>query len=245
MWVAVFKALGLYSPEHLSGFEEFRRAVSAVCIGIVFLILMNFWVGRYLSRSWMALTLVIALVLEVSVRRAVRDRVNSLHERGSLALRTLVLGSGRPPTGLMHALNRPGSGYWPVGYIDLIAPVSRADGAPEDHYVQRLRTVLRTSTAECVFVTSASMAAEEMAPVIHAVQQERLPMHLYTPLSGILTSRIIVQPVGDQGVALTLKPARLTRTQRLIKRAFDLTFALLALTAARASAAAIIAKGVS
>src|SRR5207248_8097028 len=56
-WIAVFHAQGLYTPQHLSGLEEFRRTVSAVCVGIVLVILLSFWFDLYLSRSWMALTL--------------------------------------------------------------------------------------------------------------------------------------------------------------------------------------------
>ena len=60
LWVGVFHALGLYAPQRLPRFEEFRRTISAAGIGIVVIILLTFWFDVYLSRSWMAITLVIA-----------------------------------------------------------------------------------------------------------------------------------------------------------------------------------------
>jgi len=72
LWLGVFHALGLYAPQHLSALEEFRRTVSAVGIGIVVVILLTFWLDVYLSRSWMAYTLIIALVLELTARGIAR-----------------------------------------------------------------------------------------------------------------------------------------------------------------------------
>ncbi|MGZ8579234.1 MAG: hypothetical protein ACXWWX_06860, partial [Actinomycetota bacterium] len=48
LWVGMFHALGLYTPHHLSGLEEFRRTVSAVGIGVVLVILLTFWLEVYL-----------------------------------------------------------------------------------------------------------------------------------------------------------------------------------------------------
>ena len=78
LWPAVFHALGLYAPQRLSGLEEFRRTTAAVGIGIVVLILVTFWSDVYLSRSWMAITLVIALILELTARMLVRTYVARL-----------------------------------------------------------------------------------------------------------------------------------------------------------------------
>lgn len=54
-------------------------------------------------------------------------------------------------------------------------------------------------------------------------------MRLYAPLSGVLSSRLTVQAVGTRGMALTVKPAHLSRSQHLIKRLFDLTASLIGL----------------
>ena len=50
-------------------------------------------------------------------------------------------------------------------------------------------------------------------------------MRVYTHLSGILASRLTAHHVGKAGVALTLKPTRLSAGQRVVKRGMDLVLA--------------------
>ena len=47
LWVGVFHAFGLYAPQHLPRFEEVRRTISAVGVGIVVVILLTFWLDVY------------------------------------------------------------------------------------------------------------------------------------------------------------------------------------------------------
>lgn len=242
LWLGVFHALGLYAPQHLSGLEEFRRTVSAVGIGIVVVILLTFWFDLYLSRSWMALTLIMALVLELTARKIVGVYVSRLRARRSLLLRTLVVGSGEysDSAELVKALDEPGSGFLALGYIG--APLIAAEEVSPTDRVERLREVFREYEPDCVFVASPSVGTREMVAVMYAARQEGVHVRLYTPLSGILTSRVTVQRVGKGGVALTLRPVPFSRTQSMIKRAFDLSVAgLISLLALPLLAAVAIA----
>jgi exopolysaccharide biosynthesis polyprenyl glycosylphosphotransferase len=91
--------------------------------------------------------------------------------------------------------------------------------------VGRLREALRQYQPDCVFVASPTVGSRQMVAVMQAARQEGVVVRVYTHLSGILTSRVTVQPVGKRGVALTLKPVPFSRTQSAIKRAFDLLVA--------------------
>jgi FlaA1/EpsC-like NDP-sugar epimerase len=84
-WPVPFFALGLYGRQHLSVPEEFRRTTAAVGIGIVLLVVGTFWLDLYLSRSWMALTFLIALILKLTSR---------------LTVRTIAMGRAPSSTGL-------------------------------------------------------------------------------------------------------------------------------------------------
>ena len=123
LWVGVFHALGLYRPDHLSRPEEFRRTISAVGIGIVLIIVLTFWFEVYLSRSWIALTFLIAIVTELMARGFVRAHVARLKARGSLVLRTVVVGSGEYATDLAQALDADGSGFRSIAHIDAGDPL--------------------------------------------------------------------------------------------------------------------------
>ena len=229
LWVGVFYALGLYAPQHLSRLEEFRRTVSAVGIGIVLVILLTFGLDVYLSRSWMAFALIIALILELTARGAMSLYVVRRQARRSLLLRTLILGSGERATELMEELDRPGSGFLPLGYIDAGSPlITSADMSPADQ-VEKLRAIFRGYALDCVFVASSAVGVGQMVALTRAARLEGIIVRVYTHLSGILPSRVTVQHLGKDGVALTLKPTGLSAGQRIVKRGMDLVLSAVGL----------------
>jgi exopolysaccharide biosynthesis polyprenyl glycosylphosphotransferase len=227
LWVGVFYALGLYSPQHLSRVEEFRRTSSAVVIGIVLVILLTFWLEVYLSRSWMAYALLIALTLELVSRGIVRYYVDRLQDSRSLMQRTLILGSGERATELMDELDRRGSGYLPLGYIDVANPLIASPEASPAERVETMRTTFRGYDLDCVFVASSAIGVGQMVALTQAARLEGIVVRVYTHLPGILPSRLTVQHVGRDGVSLTLKPAGLSAGQRAVKRAMDLILSTL------------------
>ena len=225
VWVGVFHALGLYAPQHLPRVEEVRRTISAVVFGIVLIILLTFWLDVYLSRSWMAFALIIALVLELTARGIVRSSVDRLQARRSLMDRTLIVGSGERSAELMAELDRPGSGFLALGHIDAESPlIASAEMTPAER-VERLRAVFHGYDLDCVFVASPTIGIEAMVAMTRAARLEGIVVRVYTHLSGILASRLTVQHVGKAGVALTLRPTRLSTGQRVVKRGMDLVLA--------------------
>jgi exopolysaccharide biosynthesis polyprenyl glycosylphosphotransferase len=225
LWIGVFHALGLYAPQHLPRVEEVRRTISAVVFGIVLIILLTFWLDVYLSRSWMAFALIIALVLELTARGIVRVSVDRLQARRSLMQRTLIVGSGERAAELMAELDRPGSGFLALGHIDAESPlIASAQMSPAER-VERLRAVFHGYDIDCVFVASPTIGVGQMVAVTKAARLEGVVVRVYTHLSGILASRLTVQHIGKEGVALTLKPTRLSTGQRIVKRGMDLLLA--------------------
>jgi lipopolysaccharide/colanic/teichoic acid biosynthesis glycosyltransferase len=71
-----------------------------------------------------------------------------------------------------------------------------------------------------------------MAAAIKAAQQEGALVRVFTHLSGVWASRLTAQAVGRGGVALTLRPVRLSRTQRVVKRGMDLVLATIGMIVA-------------
>ena len=125
----------------------------------------------------------------------------------------------------MTELDRPGSGYLALGYIDAESPlISSAEMSPAER-VERLRAVFHGYDLDCVFVASPTIGVGQMVAVTRAARLEGIVVRVYTHLSGILASRLTVQHVGKEGVALTLKPTRLSAGQRIVKRGMDLVLA--------------------
>jgi lipopolysaccharide/colanic/teichoic acid biosynthesis glycosyltransferase len=74
-------------------------------------------------------------------------------------------------------------------------------------------------------MASTTIGRKQMFAVMQAARQEGLVVRIYTHLSGVLASRLTAQPLGKEGVALTVKPAGLSTSQRAVKRGLDVVLA--------------------
>jgi lipopolysaccharide/colanic/teichoic acid biosynthesis glycosyltransferase len=74
-------------------------------------------------------------------------------------------------------------------------------------------------------MASTTIGPTQMLAVMRAARQEGVVVRLYTHLSGVWASRLTAQPLGTEGVVLTLKPAGLSAAQRTIKRGSDILLA--------------------
>ena len=79
-----------------------------------------------------------------------------------------------------------------------------------EEQIGALRTVLREFQADCVFVATTDMTNPQMALLMRAARQEGVVLRVFTHLPGVLTSRVTLKPIAREGVALTLKLARLS-----------------------------------
>jgi exopolysaccharide biosynthesis polyprenyl glycosylphosphotransferase len=232
VWVLVFQAHRLYNPLHLSPAEEFRRTISAAGIGMVLLVMASYWSKSSLSRIWIGLAWCLALLLELLVRRIWRVYLHHRKLDGRLALRTLIIGSTGEAVHVAQALDTPGSGFVPLGYVQPIGSTAAEDTLPVLGGIERLRDVIREQTADCLFVASTLVRPEDIALVSRAARREGIEVLVSANMTQVLTSRLALQQIGSL-VALSMRPVRLTGKQALVKRAFDLVVAglLLVITA--------------
>jgi hypothetical protein len=228
LWVALFHAFSLYGPQRLAAAEEFRRIIGATSLGVVLLALVGYWSQHSLWSLGVGLSWLVALFLELLTRRAWRWYQHRLKVDGRLALRTLVVGTNRDATHLAATLRQPGSGFNPIGYV-------RARGqpasTPQGPYgvlgeLRQVRSLIRDQVADCLFITSTSVSAEEVSEVAQVARQEGVEVRLSAGIASTLTSRLALQQIGPV-IALSVKPVRLAGAQAAGKRAFDLVAASL------------------
>jgi exopolysaccharide biosynthesis polyprenyl glycosylphosphotransferase len=232
VWIAVFHAFGLYAPQHLSAPVIFRRIIGAASVGLVLLALGSFWSKAAFSRAWIGATWVISLVLELVVRRIWAWRLGRLRRNGRLAFRTLIVGTNDEAADLAHALAVPGTGFAPIGFVNVSDPSVSPDSLPVLGSIDRLPNVIHRARADCLFVASTAIDdARAMRVVTQVARQTNVEVRVSANLPQILTSRLTVQQVGRSTMALSLKPVRLTGGQAIVKRSFDLVLAGLALVA--------------
>jgi exopolysaccharide biosynthesis polyprenyl glycosylphosphotransferase len=240
VWVLVFQAFSLYSLLHLPPAEEFRRTVGATGVGLVLLVMVGFWSKASFSRIWVALTWILALLLELLGRRAWRIYLHRRRLDGRLALRTLIIGSTGEAIQLAKALGASGSGFRPLGYVQPAGPTATEDTLPVLGGIQQLRELISEQAADCLFVASTLVPPEAVEVVTRAARQQGVHVLVTANMSQVLSSRLSPQQIGSV-VALALRPVRLTGTQALVKRASDVIAAstLLLVTLPLSLAAAI------
>jgi exopolysaccharide biosynthesis polyprenyl glycosylphosphotransferase len=226
LWLGVFQAFSLYAPQHTSAPEEFRRVIGASGVGIVLLVMASYWLSSSFSRGWVWLSWMLALLLELAVRRSWRLYIHRLRMAGRLTYRTLVVGSPIDARRLMETLKAPGSGFKVLGYVE-ISPSStrmRSDPLPIVGNIKQLRSLIQAYGADCLFVVSREVTVDDMSRITYAARLEGADVQMSVNLQQTLTSRLSVQLLGNE-ITLQLRPVRLTASQAAAKRAFDLVVA--------------------
>jgi exopolysaccharide biosynthesis polyprenyl glycosylphosphotransferase len=228
LWVAAFRAFNLYSPQHLSPSDEFRGVIGASSLGIVLVVMASYWSKSAFPRAWLGLSWLLALVLELAARRGWEAYRLRLKRDGRLALRTLIVGTTGEAARLAETLKDPASGFAPIGYVGASDPSVPANGLAVVGNIGELRRLVHDHDADCFFVASSSVSAEDILQVTQVARHERREVRVSANLSQTLTSRLTLQKVGGS-IALSIRPVRLTRTQVAMKRAFDAVLASAAL----------------
>jgi exopolysaccharide biosynthesis polyprenyl glycosylphosphotransferase len=228
LWISIFHAFGLYAPHHISASEEFRRIIGAVSVGVIMVVVGSYWWKYNFPRQWVGMTWMLALLFELLVRRAWRWYSYRLKSDGRLAMRTLIIGTNDEARRVSHALRSQGLGFQPIAFVATSGPLVSPDGLPVAGRIDDLDSLIRDYAADCVFVASTAAGAQDMLQVVQTTRQTGIEARVSANLPQLLTSRLAVQPVG-QVMALSLKPVRLTGSQTVIKRAFDLAVASIGL----------------
>jgi exopolysaccharide biosynthesis polyprenyl glycosylphosphotransferase len=228
VWVLVFQAFSLYRPVYLSPAEEFRRTIGATGVGVVLLVMVAFWSKSLFSRGWIGLTFAVVLVLELVARRFWRLFLHRRKLDGRLALRTLIIGSTGEAIRLAQALAEPGSGFQPLGYVQPHGVTEAGDTLPVLGGIEQLRELIVQQSVDCLFVASTLVEADVVEVVSQAGRQQGVQVLVSANMSHVLSSRLVLQQVGSV-IALSMRPVRLTGTQAVAKRAFDLVMGSLLL----------------
>lgn len=227
LWTGVFSAFRLYASPMMTPEEEFRRLVSAVAVGMAVLVMVAYWFKADVSRVWLGLATIFVVVLEAA-SRAVWRRVRLwCKSTGRIALRTLIVGTNQEARELVRGLCDAGHGYVPVGYVGSrlgARPAGR--GLPVLGTVATLADTIRHSRAACVFVTASAIDAEALCSVARIARQEGVELMITSRLPEVLSTRLIVRRIGS-ATAMSVMSPRLTRSQRLAKRAFDVVISSL------------------
>jgi exopolysaccharide biosynthesis polyprenyl glycosylphosphotransferase len=227
VYLGVFAAFRLYNLSRLSPAEEFRRIIAAVSAAVSGLVVFAFWFGVAPSRFSIGVTWAVALLLTLVFRRLWHLHMGRLRYLGALTFNTLIVGTNEEARHLANSMRARGLGFRVVGYVPTQDDFVPLDGLPVYGDITRLGESIEESGADCVFVASTAMTPNWMAEVTRAVRGRPVDVRVSANVSGIMTSRLMVQQMGTL-VTLSLKPVRLTGAQALAKRSLDVVLASIA-----------------
>jgi exopolysaccharide biosynthesis polyprenyl glycosylphosphotransferase len=227
--IGVFCSFRLYSIQHMSPAEEFRRLIAALGVGAAIMALFSYWSQLPFSRLWLGLTWVLATVLCLVSRQRWHRLLGRMRADGRLAYRTLVVGGNDEAMTLLRAFRLPSLGFRPVGIVPTGGGTAghRADPsivrvAPEAvRDVDALRGVIDDLAVDCIFVASSAVTPDLMSQIAKASRLEGVMLRLSANLPYVLPTRLTVQPLRDLTV-ISLRSATLSGGQAAAKRAMDL-----------------------
>ncbi|HSL12483.1 MAG TPA: sugar transferase [Actinomycetota bacterium] len=226
LWTAVFGGFGLYRRTLLPVAEEYRRVVAAASVGVLLLELVTpLWGGGVATDRAVALW-VLALVIELGVRTIWRMVIRDLRKRGTLALRTAVVGTNGEAHRIARAIAPSVRGFRPLGFI----ATSPADayGAEVIGIVDDLGELIVSERLECLYVASSEVSPERMADLAHLSRRLDIELRVSANLPGVHTERLGMETVDDI-LGVRVEHACLTGPEAFAKRAFDLVAATLGL----------------
>jgi exopolysaccharide biosynthesis polyprenyl glycosylphosphotransferase len=226
LWVAVFHGFGLYRVLHLAAEDEFRRIIAATSVAVGLLMLVEAWWYPSFSRPRFALMWALALGFELVSRRAWRWSIRIGRRSGELALRTLVIGTNAEARDIVEAIDAPARGYRVIGHVRTDAEHTVKDG-PVLGRVSDLEPLIHRDAVDCLFVAASAVSPQEMLHLQSLARRHEIEMRVSANLPGVLTSRLAIQPIHDV-MAVSVRPARLTRPQAVLKRAFDIGVSVIA-----------------
>jgi exopolysaccharide biosynthesis polyprenyl glycosylphosphotransferase len=228
VWVGIFHSFGLYGLHHLSAPEEFRRVISATTLGLLVIMLGSVWWQETFHRRSLAVGWLVGLLAELAVRRAVRWRIGKGRAAGTLALRTVIVGTNAEAASIADALSLPVRGFIPVGFVATAATNGHTLDLPVLGTLEELPELIRRTSAECVLVASTAVSSSDVYEVSRCCRRANVQMRVSANAGDILTSRVSVHQVRDLTV-FAVRCARLTNTQALLKRSFDVAMSGIAL----------------
>lgn len=225
----VFSSFHLYGAHLLSSAEEFRRLILAVSVATVGLVASPWWPGPVLSRLSIGVSWTISLGFVLATRRMWHRHLRRERSQGRMISRTLIVGTNREAAGLVRGPISRAFGFLPVGFVSTSADGERPDEElPVLGGLGELPRVISEAGVDCLFVASSAVDVEEMRFVSKVANRAGADLRVTATLPEVLSSRLTVQPVGGL-MALSLRPVRLTGTQALVKRTFDLAISAFAL----------------
>jgi exopolysaccharide biosynthesis polyprenyl glycosylphosphotransferase len=212
----------------LKGPDEFWRIVKGLTLATVFFVLLTYALKiTELSRLWTFQTLLLAVVFVSGGRLAIRLAVWWVRDQGRMMRPTLVVGSNAEAQQIVLALDRASSsGLLPVGYVtttttDRPAMKYRDGSLTWLGSAREVADIVRVHEFDTILIVASAFSSDVVARIIADLRGQKAQIQVTSGLLDVSTARVGVGEVSGIPL-LTIKAVTFSRSQRIIKRGFDL-----------------------
>src|SRR5438094_8107275 len=221
----IFIAQGLYEPANLLvGAREFAGVFRASTYGLLAITVITFVLRWPLSRAWTVASWALMTGLVIAARFLVRRIAAAVRQRGRLTERVVVVGADEDSIALAEQVNQPGSGMRAVGILDDYIPTGTE--LPGGLRVVGPSSSLLQSTSRLqvhdAIVAPNALPWETLRElmVVSATRANGLRVHLSAGFYDLLTAGVRFSERNHVPL-LTLRKARLSAVERVIKGVLD------------------------
>lgn len=235
-WLGLLAVYRLYDRRQIfAGFREYVRIANASTAGVLVLVLISFlFKDLIISRGWLVLTWLLAIVFVSAFRFIARRVLRQLRLRGLFVRPMIIVGATDEGRALAEQfLADPGSGARVLGFLDSALPVGMpvlgnlsVIGTPDN----ALDAIERYGAREVV-VASTALSRDELLELYRSIGQDSsIELRLSSGLFEILTTGVEVQELSYVPL-ITPSRVRITGADALLKSALDYALAISALVA--------------
>jgi Undecaprenyl-phosphate glucose phosphotransferase len=233
VWGVAFRTFDLYRPNRLgSRRSEWWDVAKASTVGALVLVAIMSFVfrGHDYSRLVILMFLAQSIVAVSLARAALREALRFARRHGYNLRYAIVVGGGEPASEVLRVLNRRRD----VG-IFVLGLLSDKKEVPENVKwlggIEDIRTVLDRQPVDIVFIALPHADAARLTTVLGGIGDDPIAIHLVPDVFSLVPARGGVEEF-EMIPFIHLRESRLYGWNRVVKRAFDLVFCMLALVGA-------------
>jgi lipopolysaccharide/colanic/teichoic acid biosynthesis glycosyltransferase len=233
--VLLFYWGGLYDPANLLvGAREFGGVFRSSAYGLVLLTLITFVLRWPLSRSWAVLSWAFLTLFVIAARFLIRRVAAFARNHGRLIDRALVVGVDEESVALAEQVNQRGSGMEVVGLLDDYVPAGTElpGGLRVVGTSSALLQVAHRMHVRDAIISPRALPWETLRELVttSTAHANGLRLHLSAGLYDLLTAGVRFAERNHVPL-LTLRKARLSTTERVLKGTLDVSLATVLMVA--------------
>jgi exopolysaccharide biosynthesis polyprenyl glycosylphosphotransferase len=234
VWIGLFMLYRLYDRRGLFvGFDEYVRVVHACSLGTFAVVVMSFLdITLAISRGWLILTWLFAILFVSSERFAGRRMLRQLRQRGFLLTPMVVVGANQEGVAIAEQfLADRGSGATLLGFVDAALPAGSrvAGGLSVLGSLTDLPRLTASRDIHEIVVATTALSRDELLDLYRTFGHESdLEIRLSSGVFEILTTGVRVQEISAVPL-ITPERTRITGVDALLKSTLDYVAASLGL----------------